>query len=286
MLGLFVSFLAAFSQATKDIYSKHLLKEGDEYVVSFATIFFTLPFLAVLVVALPVPSLGSSFFQALITGAVLFTAGFILWTKALKHSDISATIPLIAFTPVFTLFTSPFIQGEFPSTIGLGGVLLVVAGSYVLNLKRAAEGWLVPFKALLHEHGPRTMLLAVLIISVAGNIDKVGVNNSSPLFWLFSINVLISALMLVLMLYKSKNVNHLRTHWKELSLLGFIMAVNQVFHIIAVSLTLVAYVFSIKRLSILISVLAGHYFFKEKDVKQKLSGSIIMVLGVVLIVLA
>ena len=48
-------------------------------------------------------------------------------------------------------------------------------------------------------------------------------------------------------------------------------------------LTLVAYVSSIKRISVLISVIFGYLFFKEKGIVGRFIGAAIMVLGVILI---
>jgi len=55
---------------------------------------------------------------------------------------------------------------------------------------------------------------------------------------------------------------------------------------LAINLTLVAYVISIKRLSIIFSVIFGFLLFKEKGFKERLTGAIIMVLGVILITLS
>jgi uncharacterized membrane protein len=51
----------------------------------------------------------------------------------------------------------------------------------------------------------------------------------------------------------------------------------------AVSLTLVAYVISIKRTSVLMSVGFGHFIFKEKGIQERSLGAAIMILGVAII---
>jgi uncharacterized membrane protein len=54
---------------------------------------------------------------------------------------------------------------------------------------------------------------------------------------------------------------------------------------IAISMTLVAYLISIKRTSAVISVLLGSLIFKEKGLKERILGSILMILGVLFITL-
>ena len=47
-----------------------------------------------------------------------------------------------------------------------------------------------------------------------------------------------------------------------------------------------AYVIAIKRTSVCFGVIWGHLIFHEKGVKERLTGAIVMVLGVVLIILS
>jgi uncharacterized membrane protein len=51
----------------------------------------------------------------------------------------------------------------------------------------------------------------------------------------------------------------------------------------AIEMTLASYVISIKRTSILIGSIYGFLFFSEKDIKARLTGALVMVLGVFLI---
>jgi drug/metabolite transporter (DMT)-like permease len=43
---------------------------------------------------------------------------------------------------------------------------------------------------------------------------------------------------------------------------------------------------SIKRMSIIIGVVYGYFFFKEKKIRERLSGALLMFLGFVMIVTA
>lgn len=54
----------------------------------------------------------------------------------------------------------------------------------------------------------------------------------------------------------------------------------------AITLALVAYVISLKRLSTVFGVLWGKLLFKEKDFKDRLIGAVIMAAGVILIALS
>lgn len=66
---------------------------------------------------------------------------------------------------------------------------------------------------------------------------------------------------------------------------GFISSLGTLAQMTAVSLTLVPYVIAIKRTSTIMSTIAGRLIFKEKNIKERLLGVVIMVIGVVLITL-
>lgn len=283
---LFSSFTALF-ESLKDVFSKKGLKNIDEYVISWSLNFFALPFLLPLLFFIEIPPLGNKFWLALLISGSLNVVATIFYMKAIKHSDLSITIPMVTFTPLFLLLTSPLIVGEFPTLFGLIGVLLIVLGSYTLNIKQLHEGYLTPFKALLKETGPKLMLLVAVIWSVTSNFDKIGVQNSSPIFWVIAVNVFIILVMLPIMLYKSKRaIENIRTNYKALFPVGLFSALTLIFQMTAISLTLVAYVISIKRTSAIMSVLFGHLIFKEEGVRERLAGAIIMIIGVLFITLS
>ena len=104
------------------------------------------------------PVVRSGFWSALIVSGTLLCATNILYVQALRDADLSLTAPLLTFTPIFMLVTSPLMLGEFPGPRGLLGMLLIVAGSYVLNLHARHRGWWAPFVALAEQPGSRCML--------------------------------------------------------------------------------------------------------------------------------
>ncbi len=287
MVWFIFAFLTAFFESLKDVFSKKGLKNIDEYIVSWSLRFFALPFLIPLLFFIEIPSLGSQFWIALLVGGSLNVITTILYMKAIKYSDLSITVPMVTFTPLFLLMTSPLIIGEFPNFLGLIGVLLIVLGSYTLNIKQRHEGYFAPFKALLKEKGPKLMLLVAFIWSITSNFDKIGVQNSSPIFWVIAVNIFITLVMLPIMLYKSqRSVQQISTSYKALLPIGLFSALTLIFQMTAINLTLVAYVISIKRTSAIMSVLFGYFIFKEKGIKERLIGAIIMIIGVLLITLS
>jgi drug/metabolite transporter (DMT)-like permease len=281
LIWLILGILTAFFEAVKDVFSKQNLKKSDEYVVAWSLSFFSVIFLLPWVLYTGIPQLNSQFAIALLIGGSINAVTTILYIKAIKVSDLSLTVPLVALTPLFMLFTSPLIVGEYPKLFDYIGILLIVAGSYLLNIKEKSQGYLAPFKALLKEPGPKFMLIVAFLWSITSNFDKIGVQNSSPIFWLFSLFGTMSVLLLPILLHKTPNPSRkILNQLPMLATMGFFNAVGVLCQMQALTLTLVVQVIAIKRTSVLMGVLFGHFIFKEQDIQQRLLGAGIMVLGV------
>ncbi|MBI4652315.1 EamA family transporter [Candidatus Desantisbacteria bacterium] len=287
MTWLIFAFLTALFESLKDVSSKMNLRNIDEYIISWSLRFFALPFLIPLLFFTKIPSLGTQFWIALLVGGSLNVFTTILYMKAIKASDLSITVPMVTFTPLFLLLTSPFMVGEFPGIYGIIGIVLVVLGSYVLNIKQRHKGYFAPFRALLKEKGPKLMLLVAFIWSITSNFDKIGVKNSSSIFWAIVMNIFLTIAMFPIMLYKSQgSIKQIIVNYKALIPIGLFSALVLVSQMTALNLTLVANVISIKRTSTILSVFLGYFIFKEKGMTERLLGVVIMVAGVLFITLS
>ncbi len=274
----------AFFVSLQDVFGKKVVGRIDPYVAAWACIFFSLPLLLTGLLVSGIPTLGPSFCKALILSTVILTFATVFYFQAIKHSDLSIAVPMLALTPLFLLITSPAILGEFPSTLGLFGVLLIVAGSYILHLKQRHKGFWSPFKSLVKEKGSRYMLAVALLFSVSANIDKVGVIHSSPLMWMFALNCMVSIGLGGIMLKRSTNIaQQIKGAWPLLIALGMCNGLAAIFQMTAIKITLVPYLIAVKRTSVIMTSLFGIFLFKEKGLRERLIGVVLMVLGVFMI---
>ncbi len=288
------SILSALFESLRNVSGKLGLKDMDEYLITWAFGFFALPFLIFPYIFITIPTIGKQYWIALLSDGILNVLATILQLKAIKHSDLSLTIPLLSFTPLFLLIISPIILGQYPTFLGVTGVILIVAGSYVLNIKRRIltsqrknSDYLDPFKAMMKERGPKLMLLAAFILSITSSIDKIGVLNSSPLFWAVSVHLFTTVTLAPVLIHEFHNRKKFTgSDVKLLFAVGFFSALAIVTQFIAITTLLVPYVIAIKRTSAIMSVLFGYFIFKEKGIKGRLIGSAIMVIGVALITLS
>ncbi len=286
MTWIVLAGLTALFESFKDVASKRALSFTDVYIVSWALFALMLPVLFIYWVFHQIPPLGPQFGLALTVGGVLNTLAYLLYVKALSSSDLSLTVPVVTLSPLFLLVTSPWLIQESASGSDMTGVLLIVLGAYVLNLKQTERGYFAPFKALISQTGPRLMLMVAFIWSITANFDKIGVLNSNPSFWVVSLFSFVAIALLPMVLWKShRPIQQLRSHYPALLLLGSLHCIAVLFQMQAIQMALVARVIAIKRLSALFGVLWGWMYFKEIDIRERALGAGLMVMGVFCIAL-
>ncbi|OGZ34027.1 MAG: hypothetical protein A3I88_02585 [Candidatus Portnoybacteria bacterium RIFCSPLOWO2_12_FULL_39_9] len=288
MIGMLLAFFAGLSYSARDAFSKRALKNLDEYVTAWALRFFALPLIIVLLFSFEMPEVKPAFWWWLVIVTIIDIIIMVIFMKAVKISDLSLVIPILAFTPLFILIISPFWIHELPNIYGIIGIVLVVIGAYILNIKEKNKGWLFPLKALLINKGLRLMFFASFLMAITTIIDRVAIENSSPIFYLIFIHLLYVLMFLPIVLYRLKGKIKSTFIFKNIKLMlpvGLSSGFFLLFHMLAIPLTYVSYVSAIEKLSIIISVIFGYFIFKERNIKGRLTGAVIMVLGILFIIL-
>jgi drug/metabolite transporter (DMT)-like permease len=268
-LGFLFSLLVAILESFKDIYSKGILRDYSPLLLMTNMKILASLFLLPFAVLHPQISDYRTFLLVYPINLLLNFFAFYLYFSAIKVSPLSLSLPMLSFSPVLLIFTSRVMLGEELSGMGILGVFMVFAGSYILNISKIRVGLLEPIKAIFKERGSVYILIVVLIWSITANLDKVGVSSSSPLFWSFSMSLGLGVLGLLALKFRmSFNFPFLY--------LSLADTLSTLFQMIAISLIPVPYVISIKRLSVLFSSLWGIVFLGES---ANLIGILFMILG-------
>ena len=283
-LWLYFALGTALFESCKNLASKLALRHIAPLIVALASRLFALPLMFVLLLLRPAPVVLPGFNEMLVVGGVLGAVNIALFFRAIKLGELSQTEPLMNFTPLFLLLTAPIFLQEVPSPLGVAGVLLVVVGAYVLNLRSDAKGFWAPLKTLLSASGPRLMLLVAFISSLTTLIDKRGVLLSNVYFWALFVNITYVLLFSLWMMRRLAEVRReIASYSVRLLLIGLLNGLSSVSMLMGMELAQVSYVISVKRLSTLFSVWFGAWLLGEPNVRMRLTGAGIMIAGVVLI---
>ena len=284
-----LSLISAFTLATSDALTKKALAKSNEYLVAWFRLLFSLPLLIVLFVFVPVPELDYGFYKAFLLALPLEIIAIVLYIKALRISPLSLTLPFLSLTPVVLILVSYVILGERVSFKGGVGILFITAGSYTLYLHKIRGGILEPFRAITKEKGSLCMIIVAIIFSLTSSLGKMAIEHSSPLF--FGITYFIAVTICFAPIALKMGAPELKSfvserRFRSLLAPGFFLSLMIASHMIAISLTKVAYMISIKRTSLIMGVIYGYILFKEKNMRERLTGASLMFIGFVMIVTA
>ncbi len=283
MAWFLFSIMAAFFLATADALTKRHLGHLSPYAMGLGRLLFTLPWLFGALLMIPVPALDPVFFYCLALGLPLEFMAFMCYMKAIKVSPLSLSLPFLAFTPLFVILTGWIFLGERVTPTGALGILLIVTGSYLLNLSRVSEGVFEPIRAIWREKGSRLMLSVALIYGITSANGKLAILHSSPVFFAVVYFTLLALLVAALAPFRGLGTGDLRALFSPgVILVGICMSAMILSHVMAISLTHAAYMIALKRTSVLFGVLYGAFWFKEEKMRERIVGTGIMVFGVFL----
>jgi len=266
------ALISAFTLATSDALTKKALKDSNEYLVAWFRFFFSLPLLLILWIFIPTPKLDAEFYRVFAIALPLEIVTIILYIKALRVSPLSLTLPFLAITPVFLIFISYLLVGERVSFMGGIGIFLIAAGSYTLNIDKIREGIFEPFKSIPKEKGSVFMIGVALIYCFTASLGKIAIEHSSPLYFVITYYIALTICFAPIAFWmgrKELGVFFRDKQFRKLVLPGVFFAVMAAAHMLAMSLTKVAYMISVKRLSLIIGIMYGYFLFREENIKER-----------------
>ncbi|ADB41223.1 DMT family transporter [Spirosoma linguale] len=236
--------------------------------------------------------LPTAFWQTMVVTSLFAMFGNVFLVRAIGLGDLSVLGPINAYKAVVGMVFSIFLLHEIPGWWGLVGILLIIAGSYVVltdrqSRKSPTQADYVP----LWKRPEIKLRLAALVFSaIDGTFLKKSILLSTPttafFYWcLFGFGfsfVWIALTMRARWWSQATLVFSQKTTYLALCATA---GISQLVSNIALASMPVGYALALFQISALISVLFGYQFFNEQGILRKLIGAGIMVGGAVLITL-
>jgi drug/metabolite transporter (DMT)-like permease len=285
VIWIVLALTAAAAASLRESLTKSVVRAGDEYAVACVTTGLAGALLVPVALASAPAMPAASFWPALLAAGVLNSVAAVMIARGVLLSDLSLVAPLQSATPLFMIGTGWLLLGEVPGPGGAAGIVLLVAGAYVLNT-RGRQPLLAPLRALAADRGARLFLGVAAIFSVSAAIDKIGVLASAPLLWGAAVHLLIATMLLAVQSRRGRAgdaLRVLRRAPRRLGVAGVAVAVGIAAQMSALPLTAAAYVIAVKRTSVLMSVAIGAAYFGEPFAVRRLAGALVMLAGFVLI---
>jgi len=282
-----VAILSGFFMATADALSKKAAFRTDALTLAWVRETYALPFLLPILFFIDIPALDKTFWIAIAVCVVMDMITTVLYMRAIQIAPLSLTVPYLGLTPLFLLVIPTLILGEYLSALGILGVVLVAIGTYTLQIDRAKRGWLEPWLAIFRNRGSLYMLIVAFCYAITATIGKVAIQHSSPLFFTVVYFSLLAIGYTPFMLISTRGkLTLLVGNPGYFFKIGLAMALMAVAHFSAIGMIQVAYMISIKRLSLLFAILYGIFWFKEKNLKERIAGGLIIIAGATCIAFA
>jgi len=295
ILGLSAALLTALCQTATDIGTKAATREAEERLILAAEWTVGAALLSILCL-ISHPALlfhplaaiarlcSPGFWPLVFCSGVLNVVAYYFFVRAFRLADASLVAPLVLVTPVLLLVTSPLMVGEHVSSLGAGGVILSVVGAVILALSEPGVTRRTSLLAFLRDPGVRSMCVTAAIWSVTANLDKLGVQASTPMLWVAALTIFIALASTIAWLALPHRP--LQLHALRYALVaGAANALGNAAQMYALTILFVPYVIAIKRLSALFTVIVGGIVLKE-NIRERLLGAAIMLLGATLVAFA
>lgn len=252
--------------------------------MSFSYLFFVLLSIPAIIYLMPFELTGEFWVYILLLG-VFDIFGNMFLVKSLKTIDLSIFGPLNSYKAVFAILFSAILLDEIPTFVGCVGVMVIIGGSYFLN--RNEEGKRSSIRKLITDKGIAFRFLAILLTSIAAVFSKKAILLSSPLITLIFWSLIGWPISFFLVMktksHWKRDAGHILDHKRLFGLLFLFFFILQLFTLLTFERIFVGYSLALFQLSSLVSVFFGFHFFQERNIKSRLVGAVIMVLGTVLI---
>lgn len=286
MAGLLLIIISSAIYPFIDVIKKKATKVYRINIIFWGIAALSVPFYIVITIWQGIPKIDPSFWWIIAINTPLLVITNILLIRDEKIAPISTTLPLLSFTPVFLIFTSYIFLGELPNSYGVIGIFLIVLGALLLKGEDLRKGLLYRMKDIFSHRSSLYILLIAFIWSFSATFAKMGIQASTVWFFI-AITVFLEAITMSIWM----GIKH-RHHYKEiikghiwLLVLGALLSVvADVLFLMGLENSFVAYAIAIKRAFLIVgSIVLGSYFFREKNIKYRIGGALVMVLGIAFI---
>jgi drug/metabolite transporter (DMT)-like permease len=288
---LALTLACAFALASADALTKQAL--GGRGARELTLVRFTVPgvLLAPWLLAQPLPALPPAFWAwmaALMPAEIL---AMLFYQRAIRDHPLALTLPYLAFTPALVAVVGWLLLGETVSALGLLGILLIVFGGWLLNVRpgNGRGAWrqvVAPLLAIWQNPGSRQMLGVATVYAFTAVGSKRALAYASPETFGAMYFALLGLLTLLLFgVAQPARLRVVREQPIAVLGVGVLMAVMVTTHFMAIASVEAAYMIAVKRTSLLFGILYGALLFGERHLGRNLLAGALMVAGVAMIAL-
>lgn len=183
VLYVLAAIASGIAYSLTDVSRKFLMSRVRALPVLCLIAWGSVPLFAFWWIRVGTPDVGSGYWLPAGVSVLLNIVSNLAFFEAVRRSPLSVTIPMLSLTPVFVTLLAIPLLGEVPTARQAVGIVLVVAGAFLINLggdDRLAVG--DAWRALLRERGSLIMAGVALAWSLATPLDKLAMAEAGVAF--------------------------------------------------------------------------------------------------------
>ncbi|HSR17084.1 MAG TPA: DMT family transporter [Ignavibacteriaceae bacterium] len=285
-----LAFISAVFSAASAVSEKKALFSIDalnfSFLVSVITLLFSIPFFWLA----QYPDIFSYSMLILFIKTLLNAAAFLFVMLSIKNLEISEALPLLALTPGIVAVFGIFLINDYLTLFEWFGIFLMVAGSYILEMKKNTKSLLDPFKSLIDFSKYSFVFIALILFTVTSLLDRVLLKdyNLPPYTFMAFQQLFFALIFAAVVLVKNRNFSaSVKTITKNTFYLIVIVSVFTVIYrytqIEATKAAPVALVLSVKRLSVLMAIIFGGKLFSDANLVRRIIAAIVILIGLTIL---
>jgi drug/metabolite transporter (DMT)-like permease len=285
-----LALISAVFSAASAVSEKKALFSLDalnfSFLVSIITLLFSIPFF----VMASYDQVFSATMMILFLKTLLSAAAFLYVMLSIKNLEISEALPLLALTPGLVAVLGNFLIGDHLTAIEWFGIFLMVAGTYILELKKTSKSFFEPFKLLFNFSKYSYILIALILFAITSLLDRTLLKdyNLPPYTFMAFQQLFFAIIFTAVLLFQHKNISFtVRSLNKNIIYLIIFISLFTVIYrytqIEATKLAPVALVLSVKRLSVLMAIISGGKLFSEDNLFRRVIATVIILTGLTIL---
>ena len=283
ILTIFFLIVRIISNPIANVFQKKLSSIISSFVINLYTYFILSCFsIAIFYKKINFSQFNAEFYFLVLSAGLLCALGTVCLIKAVNIGELSVIGPINSYKSIVGLFFAIFLLKEIPSLLAMIGILLIIWGCKFI-FETTEDGF--SFNIFKRKDIQLRFLALVLTGFEAVILKKIILISSIEICFLFwCLTGLFWSYFFVLILKKNIFIKNKFSLFQILFIalcLGLMQySTNYIFNNMNVG-----YALSLFQLSTIVTVILGYKVFREKNLRKKLIGSLIMILGSVLIIL-
>jgi drug/metabolite transporter (DMT)-like permease len=222
--------------------------------------------------------------------AILSAAAFLFVMLSIKNLEISEALPLLALTPGLVAVFGIFLINDYLTELEWLGIFLMIAGSYILEMKKNTKSLWEPFKSLFNFSKYSYVFIALILFTVTSLLDRILLKKYSlpPYsFMAFQQLFFVFIFAAAVLFKKGTDFTDIKRISKNTFLLIIIVSIFTVIYryaqIEATKLAQAALVVSVKRFSVLMAIIFGGKLFGEPGLTRRIVAAVIILIGLTML---